>query len=340
MQGEAPRSWRLTRFQTMIRLTSLNRAASLAILPLMALALVFAWRIQGAAAEPPAVPTSGLLVVANLRAGTLTFHDFAAGASRTLAVFGPPHEMVEVNGRLVVTLGRAGAVLEVDPRAPGIVARHAYDGDYPHGIALAPDGRLAITLDESDRVDFVELPAFAHDYHDTGDTPHAIALDGADAYVTGSRDNALRLLDASGATVRVVATRALPESVAIAGDFVVTANADDASLSVFRRGSLDVVATVALGGQPVRVVALSASEVAVSLSDRAQVAIVDLAEGRVVRRVATLPRPDGICVDPTGDYVAVASNDAAKVQVFRRSDWKLAGAFAAGDGPGACLWAS
>lgn len=324
----------------MIRLTSLNRAASLAILPMMALALVFAWRVQGQAAAPVAPPASGLLVVANLRAETLTFHDFATGRARTLAVFGPPHEMVETNGRLAVTLGRAGAVLDVDPRAPGIVGRHDYDGDYPHGVARLPDGRLAVTLDSSAQVDLVTLTGFAHDLHPTGDTPHAIAVDGDELYVTDSRDDALRLLDASGTTLRVLPTGALPESVAVAGEFVVTANAGDGSLSVFQRGTLDPVATVALGGQPVRVVALSPAEVAVSLSDRGEVAVVDLAGARVTRRVATLPRPDGICLDPTGEYVAVASNDAAQAQVFRRTDWKLAATVAASQGPGACLWLS
>jgi hypothetical protein len=60
----------------------------------------------------------------------------------------------------------------------------------------------------------------------------------------------------------------------------------------------------------------------------------------VERRISVLGHLDGLCLSPSGAYVAVSSNEAGQVQIFRRSDWALAGTVDAGDGPGACTWLS
>ncbi|MGE5597656.1 MAG: YncE family protein [Hyphomicrobiales bacterium] len=320
----------------------MNRIASLAILPLMALALAWAWKLQvDASVEAVTPPTEGQLVVANLRSESLTFIPLAAPGDATgLSLFGPPHEMLEAGGRLYVTLGRAGMVAAVDPGAPGVLAEYEYEQSEPHGLAYE-DGRIAVTFDATGTVSLVSPANFAQlDSFRTGATPHAVALTGNELYVTDSRDNAIRLIDLTTGAAKTAPTGALPESLAVVAGVVVTGDHDGRSLSIFRRGTLEPVGTVALDGAPVRVVPLDGRSVAVALSDTGRVASVDLAKLAVTRTVAVAGRPDGICLSPSGSYAAVVSNAEDVVQVFRLSDWALAATYRTGDGPGACLWRS
>lgn len=319
----------------MIRSYRINRAASVAILLLMTLAVVYGARLTRKASQAASPPAEGLLVVANLRAESLTFADpESPGATKTLSVFGPPHEMVTVAGRLYVALGRGNALIEVDPRAPGILRTLAIEGE-PHGLALDGDD-LLVTLDRGNalvRVDRVTL--VERERAPTGDTPHAVAVAGGDIYVAESREDRLRMI-ASGEPTSVQ-TGALPESIALAGEFVVTADSGSGTLSVFAPG-LEVIGQVKVGGSPVRVVALDATHVVAALNDRGEVVVVDLHRLRVSRRVKVGGRPDGLCASPSGAYIGVASNAAGTLQVFRLRDWKLVTTLAAGDGPGACAW--
>ena len=69
-----------------------------------------------------------------------------------------PMGMVEgANGHVFVTTGRAGAVLEVDPRAGTIVRRIEQVGGRPWGIGLTPDGRTLVTANgSSDDISFID----------------------------------------------------------------------------------------------------------------------------------------------------------------------------------------
>ena len=313
-------------------LKGLNRAAMLAIIPLMAFAIS---RAGGKAGGPVPPPDTGTLAVANLRSESLTFIDLSAPAgSRVLALAGPPHELLVEGGRLYATLGRGQALVEVEPKAPGVLRSMRIEGE-PHGLALSGD-ELLVTRDTAndmiviDRASLSETARMA-----TGHTPHTVAVAGADVFVTDSRDGALRRMRDSPATVP---TGELPESVAVAGAFVVTADAGSGTLSVFRSPSLEPLGRLAVGREPVRVVALDSQRVIVSLNGEGRVAIVDLARMKVERRVDVLPRPDGLCLSPDRAFVAVVSNGSDAVQLFRTSDWRPAGLYETGDGPGACAW--
>jgi DNA-binding beta-propeller fold protein YncE len=311
----------------------LNRAAVFAILPLMALAIAGAMR--GGAAGKVAPPQSGVLAVANLRGESLSFIDIARPASpSTLMLGGPPHELLFTAGRLYATLGRANALVEVEPRAPAILRHLRLEGE-PHGLALRED-TLLVTLDRGDAlVEIGRQGLLEQARTPMGHTPHAVAVSGRRVYVTRSGDARLALI---GESPRDAPTGALPESVALSGEFVATADAQDGTLSVFRAATLDPLGRVDLRGRPVRVVDLGGDRVAVALNAIGQVAIVDLRRLQVIRRVDVLQLPDGICLSPDGAYAAVVSNAANAVQVFRVSDWRLAATYAAGDGPGVCLW--
>jgi len=320
----------------MVRSYRLNRIVSFATLGVMGLAIVLGSRLVGDATKKAAPPPEGLLVVANLRDESLTFRDVAAGSgARTLVLPGPPHELVAADGKVYATLGRANALVEVDPHAPGILRTLALDGE-PHGLAL--DGAdLLVTLERGNelvRVDRATLTVRSR--VSTGDTPHSVAVAEGIAFVTVSREG---LLAAFGpGPVATAPTGQLPESVAVVGGAVVTADADGGTLSVFARDGLKPRGRVTTGGQPVRVVALDDRHVAVALNGGAGVAVVDIDTLKATRRVTVGARPDGICRDPSGAYAAVASNESGAVQLFLLPDWKLKATYQAGDGPGACLW--
>ncbi|MCK9518899.1 MAG: hypothetical protein M0R74_07750 [Dehalococcoidia bacterium] len=320
----------------MLSLGRVNRFASLAILPLMALAIAFAWRVRVDDADLLR-PREGLLVVANLRAESLSFVDLSAEqpAVRTLSVPGPPHELATLNQRLYVTLGRGDRLLEVDPRAPGLLRERRYDGANPHGLFAEP-GRILVTLDAHGAIEQLNPHSLNLERAwPTGNTPHAVVAAGDELYITDSRDGKLRSL--TGSTL-IVDTSALPESVAIVGDLVVTADADGRALSVFRRVTLEPVARIPLEGSPVRVIPLDEARVLVALVDTSEVALVNLHGGQIERRIPVSDRPDGLCLSPSGDYLAVVSNAGNRVDLFHASDWKQAGSIVTPRGPGACLW--
>lgn len=316
---------------------NLNRIATLAILPLIAFGVVLA--MQAGAEDAPVAAEefepAGMLVVANLVSQDLTIHNLRTGTSVTLALPGAPHEMVEVGGRLYVTLDRADRIVEVDPRAPGILRMLFVEGR-PHGIAT--DGtQLFITLDDADEVVTVDIAALeVRDRQPTGNTPHAIAVTNSAIFVTDSRDNAVRRIAADG-TVQSAAAGELPESIVILGELVITGDADSNQLSVFDRESLEQRDAIEMPGRPVRI-AVQGEFLLVARNHDATLEVLSLPGFEPVASAPVADFPDGICADPGGRYVGVASNGEGLVTVLSAKTWEPLGAVTAGRGPGTCLW--
>lgn len=311
----------------------LNRLATVAALPLMAVVIVIASRAVQSSNLTVAMPREGIVAVANLRSESLSFLHLANGETQTLALPGPPHELAFAGGRLYVTLGRANLLAEIDPYAPGILRTLALDGE-PHGLAVEGD-RVYVTLDRGNALVVIDRGTLTQlSRAPTGTTPHSIAVSGGVAFVTDSRDNRLRVNpgDASAAT------GAMPESVALAGTMVVTADVDSGTLSVFARDGLQPQRRVEVGGRPVRIIAIDEKRVLASLNADGRVVVVDVAKGKVERRLRVGGHPDGLCLSPSGAYLAVASNETDGVDFFRLEGSARAEGFAAGDGPGACAW--
>lgn len=316
-----------------LRTSRMNRLAGVAILPIMLLAILVFSRSAQSEKELD-LPAAGTIVVANLRAESLTFHDLLRDQATTLVLPGPPHEMVALGSRLYVTLGRANLVAEVDPGGPGILRLLQLTGE-PHGIAER-DGKLLVTLDKAAAVVTIDPASFTETSREpTGDTPHIVAGSSHGTFVTDSRDNAIRRL---GAPPLVAPTGELPEGIAIAGERLVTADNLSGTLSVFEAETLTPRGTVTVGAGPVRVVALDDHRVAVTTQGTPRLVIVDVARTKVEKQVEVPARPDGICISPDGEHLGVASNAESSVRIFATVSWRGAGSILAGAGPGACLW--
>jgi len=317
---------------------TVNRLAILGILPMMVLAIMAATRTGTAESLPVEAPREGLLVVANLRDESITVHALGGdGESHALALPGAPHELVAIDGRVYATLPRSELLLEIDPRAPGVL-RSLRAGPMVHGMALVDDSTLIATLDDAREATTIDRETFAIDASfETGDTPHNVAVLGGQYFVTDARDGVLRRIDPGTGDAATVPAGTLPESITAAGPWIAVADAIGGSLRWFTV-DLELVGATYLGGGPVRVIPVGQDRVAVALNTRGEVAIVSLVTGQIERRFKVAGRPDGLCLSPSGRFLAVASNEYDSVNVFRVEDWKLMVTLEAGDGPGACAW--
>ena len=313
-----------------------NRFASLAVLPVMLLAiLAFSRQAQRGAVPPP--PAEGTLVVASLRSDLLELRSLSDGTSRTLALPAAPHELVEAGGRLYATLPRAGLLAEIDYHAPGLLRLVQLQGQ-PHGIAFDPgQGVLYITLDTADSVVAYDAASLSEiGRWPTGAAPHVVALADGVPHVAAARDDRLEAVRPSGGVA--VPVGRLPEAVAALPALVAAASYVDGTLHLVRPLSLEPIADIPLGGGPVRILPLDARTLAVALQEAGQVAIVDVERRAVLRRLEVPARPDGLCRSPSGAYLAVVSNAESRITVFETASWRVAARYSVAEGPGACLW--
>lgn len=316
---------------------TLNRLIAMSILPLMVFAIVGGAKASPSKREPIEAPHVGTLVVAGLRSETLTVHPLSEfGPSRTVALTSPAHELVPLNGRIYATLPRENQVIEIDTHAPGVL-RTVETGPGAHGLTY--DGEaLWVTLDNATSVVSLDNRFFIPgETFPTGNTPHTVAADDTYLFITDSRDNTLRRITKDTGEVKTVATATMPESVTIASGMVVTAGANDGWLRWYTR-DLEEIGSLQVGGQPVRIVPVGYNRVAVALNAAEHVAVVDLATASLEKSVRVAPRPDGLCLSPDGRFLAVVSNAADGVNIFRVNDWRLMTTLFAGDGPGSCAW--
>ncbi|MGE0599022.1 MAG: hypothetical protein AB7J35_08760 [Dehalococcoidia bacterium] len=312
----------------------MNRIATLAILPMMTIAIVVFARFAdggGSKAEPP---SSGVIVVANLRTESLDFLDVVTGNVKQLLLPGPPHEMLMSGGRLYVTLGRGNAVVEIEPNSAAILRVLHLEGE-PHGLAAWAEN-LVVTLDKGNEAVVIDRASLAElRRYPTGDTPHVVAVSSDAVLVTDSRDNMVRQIVPATATT---STGLQPEGIAIVGDDVVTADAAGNTVTIARASDLAEAGTLPVGSGPVRVMNLDGKLALVSLQGADQVALIDVAQRKVERRMTTGGRPDGLCPSPEGAYFGSAANAEGELTVFATEDWKPAAKYDLEVGLGSCLW--
>jgi YVTN family beta-propeller protein len=220
-----------------------------------------------------------------------------------------PHGVVWLNdGRLVATTERSKSLAVVDPVAAKVTASIATGQEGTHMVAVSPDGKLAYTANiGSGTVSVIDLKA-GRKLRDlrVGGKPEGIALaDGGRTLWVGDLDGQrVQAFDtASFARLAEVATGAVPIRVAVSpdGKWVVTSNFRAGTVTLIdakRRARVREV-TVSGRSEAGQVTILFSADgkrlYAAETGDN-RVAEIDLASGKVLRRLPAGKNGDGLAI--------------------------------------------
>lgn len=338
----------------------------LALLPLFACLATLA--APAAAQEPP----QGTLLVLNKSAASLWLVDPLTGARRAeIATGRGPHEVV------VTSDGAQAVVADYGEQQPGhtltlvdlVNGRALRTLDLaphqrPHGLALLPDGRLAVTSETSGALLLVDLEAgrVAAELPTAQAASHMVALtpDGARAFVANIGDGSLTAFDlAAGQRLGVVPTGAGAEGVDVTPDgrLVLAANREADTLSLVDAATLELQAELPTARFPLRVkvtpdgrrallsCALAGVLQVIDLESRGDVARIALG-GEPAIDAAGLPIPQqgpvpvGVLVEPSGRLAFVACSQADLVAVVDLEQLAVVRRIATGRQPDGLAWSS
>ncbi|GBD23435.1 hypothetical protein HRbin29_01101 [bacterium HR29] len=316
-----------------MRAQQLGRLATLAIIPVMLLAIVWARDSSRQPSGRPLPPPEGTVLVATLREPALVALDVGTGGQRSVVLPGAAHELLIVGDRVYVTLGRADLLAEVQLPSLALLRTLRLPGE-PHGIAWW-EGQLAVSLDRAEEVVAIDPVTLAERRRwRVGETPHALASFAGDLFVAESRSGTVRRI---GEGV-VTAPGGMPESVAVVGSALAAALTEAGALAFVPLAEPGAARIVPVGPRPVRVADLGEGLAAVALSGSGQAAVYRVADGELVWRVRVGQLPDGLCRSPDGRYLAVTATGDDRLLVLDVASGTAVAEYAVRGGPGACLW--
>ncbi|PZC41743.1 MAG: DNA-binding beta-propeller fold protein YncE [Chloroflexi bacterium] len=278
-----------------------------------------------------------MLFVANLRSSDVTLVDVAsATVIGRWETPGNPHEFAYDGDRIFWSNYRSRQISTLWRAGGGPAVTQPAGGPRAHGLAVDGAGVLWWTTADG------YLRSSGGAAIRVGATPHAVAIDAATgrAYVAEAGDGAIAVVDLETERVRDRAPAgALAESIALdaSGTRVVVAAADAGRVTLFAAESLEERWRVALTGRPVRVV-IAGERVLVSLALSGELAVLNLADGALIARVAVGRLPDGIATDGSGRYAFVATAGDGAVTIVEVARGTVVGALPAGEGPSGLLW--
>ena len=230
-----------------------------------------------------------------------------------------PHGLIWLrNGRLLATAERSRTLVLVEPRAADAVFAIATDQAGTHMVAVSPDLRRAYTANiPAGTVTIVDL--------EKRRKLKDLAVSGRPEGIAVSPDGkTLWVADLEGARVQIFSTRAIemgrPTPLAVVptgkrpirvafspdGRFAVTSNFLDGTLTVIDAATRKPVWTIAVSGQEAaaQVTILFSSDgkrIYAAETGRNQVAEIDFASGRVLRRLPAGAQGDGLALAKTAD---------------------------------------
>ena len=270
---------------------------------------------------------------------------------------------------------RGSALVFVDPRHPDQARRVPLPGG-PHELVLFPDGRVAVSIEQSGQLAIVGRQGDI-ELLDIGGLPHGLATDGELLFVTDRSAPAVRRLrlqdwselpalsadlgphalaatpsgglvvaNANAATIRIgeitVSGPALPETVAMSPDAgrVATAGASDGLVVLFQLDGT-VADRILVGGRPVRVLFdASGRQLAVARSAAGSVVLIRLTDGGVDHDLRTIHVggvPDGLAFDASGSLLFVSDLSTGMVSVIDVSSVRTLSRFDIGESAGAII---
>jgi DNA-binding beta-propeller fold protein YncE len=314
-----------------MRSRELGRLATLAVIPAMVMAIVWA---RGASESPPQLeqpPPAGSILVGRLRQPGLVAVDVTDGSQRMVVLPGAAHELLRFGDRVYVTLARSDLVAEVQLPSLALLRSVSLPGQ-PHGLAWWSE-RLAVSLDGEDDVVALDPGTLAERGRwRVGGTPHALAATDQGLFVAEARSGTLRRL---GAGV-IAAPGGMPESIAAVDGVIVAALTEAGALAFVDSSGRHRV--VPVGSRPVRVLDAGPGLVAVALGGSGQVALYRAGDAQLLWRTTVGRLPDGLCRSPDGRYLAVSATGDDRVAILDLASGAVVRQFTVQGGPGACLW--
>lgn len=259
------------------------------------------------------------LIVANKREATVSLIDPTTGAVRaTLPTGEGPHEVAaSADGATAVVAnygaGRAGSTLTVIELGAGGAARVAKTIDLapyrrPHGMAFLADGRLLVTVEDSQAMLVVDVARgrVEQGIRTGADVSHMVvgSPDGRRAYVANIGSGSVTAIDLEkGERLGVIRTGRGAEGIALApdGTELWVTNREDDTVSVLDTAKLEVVATLRAADFPIRAeMTPDGRRVLVSCAGSGDLAIFDRASRKLERRLALPagPPPSGTSAGP------------------------------------------
>jgi YVTN family beta-propeller protein len=221
-----------------------------------------------------------------------------------------PHGIVWLkDGRLVVTTERSKSVAIVDPVAGMVVASIPTEQEATHMVAVTSDGRIAYTANiRSGTVSVIDLK-LERKTRDiaVGGEPEGIAL--------SKEEQVLWVADLQGARVQAFDTESLdkigevttgPVPIRVAaspdGRWIVTSNVGDGSLTLIDATSRKKVRDISITGTreagQVTILFGPYGRLYAAETGRNTVAEIDLATGKVLRRLPAGTNGDGLAIAP------------------------------------------
>lgn len=230
-----------------------------------------------------------------------------------------PHGLVWLSdGRIVATTERSRSLTLVEPRAKDAVTSIPTDQPGTHMVVVSPDRRRAYTANiAAGTVTLVDLAA-RRKLNDivVGGNPEGIALtpDGRSLWVADLAGARVQLFDTARleregqpAPAAVVKTGGRPIRVLVSPDgrWAVTSNFADGTLTVIDARSRKPVRTIVVSGteaagQVTILFSRDGKRVYVAETGRNQVAEIDFASGRVLRRLPAGAQGDGLALAADG----------------------------------------
>jgi YVTN family beta-propeller protein len=212
------------------------------------------------------------------------------------------------DGRIVATAERSRSLVLVDPARGWAVSAIATGQQGTHMVAVSPDRRRAYTANiGSGTVSVIDLAAGAK-LRDiaVGGQPEGIALadGGRTLWVGDNRGARVQAYDTQSFARRAaLPTGPVPIRVAASPDgrWIVTSNAGAGTLTVIDARTRKVARTVVVSGageagQVTIIFAADGRRLYAAETGRNRVAEVDLASGRVLRRLAAGAQGDGLAI--------------------------------------------
>lgn len=222
-----------------------------------------------------------------------------------------PHGLIWLDdGRLVATAERSQSLVVVDTKQGDALTSIATAQRGTHMVAISPDKSRAYTANIPDgTVSVIDLAAGSK-LRDiaVGGQPEGIALttDGRTLWVGDLQNPRVQAFDtASFERLAEVKTGPVPIRVAASPDgrWIVTSNVGDGSLTVIDAATRQPVRTVEVSGtdeaaQVTILFSADGSRLYAAETGRDQVAEIDFASGKVLRRIPAGKNGDGLAIAP------------------------------------------